>query len=187
MVDNKYLREYAEKAYLQYPGYSLEKARINFPMYYPAIASYYLQLKSKELERSQIDAATILASRVSAEASGAMFLTSYILERDISPILDDVIGELGNLNLYLDYFNDSEDKKYAEDQLHKLQSTMQQNHFNLSKLSSMALTYKIYCTLIGGKSISSYKDALDKLNQINIKYQKALTGISILKGRLYGK
>ena len=187
MVDNKYLREYAEKAYLKYPGYSLEKARINFPKYYPAIASYYLQLKSKELERSQIDAATILASRVSAEASGATFITSNIIEKDISPILDDVIGELGNLNLYLDNFNDPQDKMYTEDQLDKLQSTMQQNHFYLSKLSIMMLTYKIYCTLIGGKSISSYKDALDKLNQTNIKYQKALTGISILKGRLYGK
>ena len=187
MVDNKYLREYAEKAYLQYPGYSLEKARINFPKYYPAIASYYLQINSKELERSQIDAATILASRVSAEASGAMFITSNIIEKDISPILDDVIGELGNLNLYLDNFNDSEDKKYTEDQLQKLQSTMQQNHFYLSKLSIMMLTYKIHDTLIKGKRFSNYKDTIDKLNQINIKYQQALTGISKLKGRLYGK
>ena len=55
MVDNKYLREYAEKAYLQYPGYSLEKARINFPKYYPAIASYYLQLKTKELEMESLN------------------------------------------------------------------------------------------------------------------------------------
>ena len=187
MVDNKYLKEYAEKAYLQYPGYSLEKARINFPKYYPTIASYYLQLKAKDLERSQIDAASILASRVAAEASGAMFITSYIIERDISPILNDVIGELGNLNLYLDYFKDSDGKEYVKDQLDNLQSTMQQNHFYLSKLSSTVLTYKIHCTLIGGKSLNRYKDARDKLNEINIKYQQALTGISTLKGRLYGK
>ena len=60
MVDNKYLREYAEKAYLQYPGYSLEKARINFPKYYPAIASYYLQLKTKELEMESLNNRNVL-------------------------------------------------------------------------------------------------------------------------------
>lgn len=60
MVDNKYLKEYAEKAYLQYPGYSLEKAKINFPMYYPAIASYYLQLKTKELEMESLNNRNVL-------------------------------------------------------------------------------------------------------------------------------
>lgn len=60
MVDNKYLREYAEKAYLQYPGYSLEKARINFPKYYPAIASYYLQFKTKELEMESLNNRNVL-------------------------------------------------------------------------------------------------------------------------------
>ena len=60
MVDNKYLKEYAEKAYLQYPGYSLEKARINFPKYYPAIASYYLQLKTKELEMESLNNRNVL-------------------------------------------------------------------------------------------------------------------------------
>lgn len=60
MVDNKYLKEYAEKAYLQYPGYSLEKAKINFPKYYPAIASYYLQLKTKELEMESLNNRNVL-------------------------------------------------------------------------------------------------------------------------------
>lgn len=60
MVDNKYLREYAEKAYLQYPGYSLEKAKISFPKYYPAIASYYLQFKTKELEMESLNNRNII-------------------------------------------------------------------------------------------------------------------------------
>lgn len=67
MVDNKYLREYAEKAYLQYPGYSLEKARINFPKYYPAIASYYLQLKTKELEMESLNNRNIIGITLAAK------------------------------------------------------------------------------------------------------------------------
>lgn len=186
MVSDNYLKEYAEKAYLQYPGYSLEKARINFPIYYPSIANYYLQFKARELERLQIDAATNLASRVAAEASGALYITNQILTKDISPILDDVIGEMRNLNTLLDYSSDSSNKEFTEAQLDKYQNLMQQNYQYLTKLSSITIAYRIHCTLIGGKKFSLYKDTRDRLNQINIKYQQALTSISTVKGRLYG-
>lgn len=67
MVDNKYLREYAEKAYLQYPGYSLEKARINFPIYYPSIANYYLQFKAKQLEVESLNNRNVIGITLAIE------------------------------------------------------------------------------------------------------------------------
>ena len=45
-VNDKKLKEYAYKCFINEPGYSLEKARILFPSYYLKISDYYLSFKS---------------------------------------------------------------------------------------------------------------------------------------------
>ena len=53
-VIDKKLKEYAYKCFTKEPGYSLEKARLLFPVYYLKISAYYLSFKtdlSAELAR----------------------------------------------------------------------------------------------------------------------------------------
>ena len=46
-VNDKKLKEYAYKCFINEQGYSLEKARILFPDYYLKISAYYLAFKSE--------------------------------------------------------------------------------------------------------------------------------------------
>ena len=48
MVDNKYLREYAENIFKGIRGYTLSKAFSLFPKYYPKIVFYYTELLTKQ-------------------------------------------------------------------------------------------------------------------------------------------